>query len=84
MTFRKKTIINYCQDGPPGLGWRKNIKYCVAKTVQYHEYFEADARAKMSQVVFKKSYGVIMPNVFIVSCRIAKCIREIVSNKGEV
>ena len=31
-----------------------------------------------------KSHGLVLPNVFIVSYRIAKCRREIVSNKGEV
>ena len=31
-----------------------------------------------------KSYGRVFPNVFIVGYRIAKCMREIVSNKGEV
>ena len=29
-------------------------------------------------------YGLILPNGFIVSCEIAKCINEIVNNKGEV
>ena len=66
------------------LGCRKNIEYCVAKTAQCHAFSEADPHTTMSQVVFKKSYGLILQNVFIVSCRIAKRIREIVSNKGEV
>ena len=31
-----------------------------------------------------KSYGLVLPDVFIVSLGIAKCIREMVSNNGEV
>ena len=31
-----------------------------------------------------KSYSLVLPNVFTVSYGIAKCMREIVSNKGEV
>ena len=38
----------------------------------------------MWRMVKLKSYGLILPYVFIVSYGIAKWIREIVSNKGEV
>ena len=63
-----------------------NLVFLALCLKKYEFYFCAFKETCLSTItcIFVRRFILVLPNVFIVSYRIAKCIREIVINKGEV